>query len=72
MTDDTTAPDLRFLTSVSAEEAAAATAVLLAAMAEHTDTPTAATGDDRRWVRGAGALRAPLTAGPGRWASWGR
>jgi hypothetical protein len=73
MTDQTNEPELRFLSAVSPEEAAAVTAVLLATLAERGDaTAPAAPRDTRRWVRTAGALRSPFQPGPGRWTAWGR
>lgn len=74
MTDQTNEPDLRFLTEVSAEEAAAVTAVLLAVLADaEAGRPAAAAPRDTgRWVRAAGAVRTPFQPGPGRWNAWGR
>jgi hypothetical protein len=74
MTDQTNEPDLRFLTDVSAEEAAAVTAVLVAVLADRGEglTSSAAPRDTGRWVRAAGATRTPFHPGPGRWSSWGR
>ncbi|MRG60532.1 acyl-CoA carboxylase subunit epsilon [Agromyces sp. CFH 90414] len=73
MTDEPQFPDIRFLTPVDAEEAAATTAVLAAAIAAAPAvTEAAPSRDDRRWVRAGGAIRMPLTAGPGRWNSLGR
>lgn len=73
MTDLANEPDLRFLTQVSAEEAAAVTAVLLAALADRGDARVArAPGDTGRWVRAAGGTRTPFHPGPGRWSTWGR
>jgi hypothetical protein len=73
MTDHTNEPDLRFRTAVSPEEAAAVTAVLLAALAERGETAAPApSSDTRRWVRTAGSIRTPFQPGPGRWNAWGR
>ncbi|MDR5706670.1 acyl-CoA carboxylase epsilon subunit [Agromyces aerolatus] len=74
MTDQTNEPDLRLLTEVSAEEAAAVTAVLVAVLADRAAASSAPTStrDAGRWVRAGGAMRTPLQPGPGRWSSWGR
>ncbi|WP_308796756.1 acyl-CoA carboxylase epsilon subunit [Agromyces silvae] len=74
MTEQTNEPDLRFLTDVSAEEAAAVTAVLVAVLADRGAAPEAPARprDTGRWVRAAGATRTPFQPGPGRWSSWGR
>ena len=71
---ESNAPDLKFLTAVSAEEAAAVTAVLLAALADRGE-PAASAGTARdagRWLRSAGAMRSPFRPGPGRWNALGR
>ena len=67
---DPRAADLRILTPVSDEEAAAVTAVLLAAVdAEAAVDASAAEAEPGRdpWVRSSRAFRAPLEVGPGRW-----
>ena len=69
---DARATAIRFVTrDVSDEEAAAVTAVLLAALDE---TTVAASVEPARnaWVRSAGALRTPLDVGPGAWGRTGR
>lgn len=60
--------DLRFLTrDVSAEEAAAVTAVLMAAVREE---PSALPAPARSaWSHPRNALRPPIEVGPGRWGS---
>lgn len=60
--------DLRFLTpDVSAEEAAAVTAVVVAAVR---DEGAAAPAPPRSaWSHPRNALRPPIEVGPGRWAS---
>jgi len=61
---------IRFVTrDVSDEEAAAVTAVLLAALDEGTAVAPVAEPARNPWVQSAGALRAPFPVGPG---SWGR
>ncbi|QAY74603.1 hypothetical protein ET445_15945 [Agromyces protaetiae] len=70
---DPNEPDLRFRTEVSAEEQAAAHAVLVKMLAEHVDADESELVEQSdRWVRAAGAVRSPLSAGPGRWSSYGR
>lgn len=60
--------DLRFLTrDVSAEEAAAVTAVILAAVGEVEATPAPASRS--AWSHPRNALRPPIEVGPGRWES---
>lgn len=65
---DARAADLRFVRrAVTHEEAAAVTAVILAAVDEQA-TQTSVTEPARnRWVQSSGALRAPITVGPGNW-----
>jgi hypothetical protein len=60
--------DLRFVTKdVTAEEAAAVTAVLLASVREqHAVPPTPVRND---WAHPRRALRSAVEPGPGRWAS---
>jgi hypothetical protein len=74
MTDHANEPDLRFRTPVSPEEAAAVTAVLIAALADQGASPAAepVPANTGRWVREAGAVRASFRPGPGRWQAWGR
>jgi hypothetical protein len=66
---DERAAALRFVTrGVTDEEAAAVTAVLLAALDEGVaDAAVEEPGRDR-WVRSSGAMRAPIAVGPGNWA----
>jgi len=67
---DARAVDLRILTSVTDEEAAAVTAVLLAAVdAEAAVDASAAEAEPGRdpWVRSTTAFRRPVEVGPGRW-----
>jgi len=67
---DPRAADLRILTSVTDEEAAAVTAVLLAAVdAESAVDASAAEAEPGRdpWVRSSTAFRTPVEVGPGRW-----
>ncbi|HEX6955843.1 MAG TPA: acyl-CoA carboxylase epsilon subunit [Agromyces sp.] len=60
--------DLRFLTrDVSAEEAAAVTAVLMAAVREEPSAPPASARS--AWSHPRNALRPPIEVGPGRWES---
>ncbi|HEU0182159.1 MAG TPA: acyl-CoA carboxylase epsilon subunit [Agromyces mariniharenae] len=66
---DERAAAIRFITrDVTDEEAAAVTAVLLAALDEGVAEPTAEEPGRDRWVRSGGAMRAPLAVGPGNWA----
>ncbi|MFF2273393.1 acyl-CoA carboxylase epsilon subunit [Agromyces sp. NPDC058136] len=67
---DPRAAELRILTrSVSDEETAAVTAVLLAAVdAEEPDDGAADPGRNA-WVRSGGAIRRPVEVGPGRWVA---
>ena len=65
---DERADTIRFVTrDVSDEEAAAVTAVVLAALDDAAGAPVAEPARDP-WVRSAGSLRAPFPVGPGRWA----
>lgn len=67
---DPRAADLRILTPVNDEEAAAVVAVLLAAVdADAAGEASAAEADSGRdpWVRSGSAFRTPLEVGPGRW-----
>ena len=68
--DDAAAPavDLRFVTrDVTESEAAAVTAVILAALKEAgMAEPVAELGRDP-WVRSGRALRSPVSVGPGNW-----
>ncbi|MFF2493106.1 acyl-CoA carboxylase epsilon subunit [Agromyces sp. NPDC058064] len=65
---DPRAAELRILSrSVSDEETAAVTAVLLAAAdAEVPEADEVAPGRNA-WVRSGGAIRTPVEVGPGRW-----
>ncbi|WP_127792882.1 acyl-CoA carboxylase epsilon subunit [Agromyces sp. LHK192] len=73
MSDESTVPAIGFLTPVTDHEAAATTAVLTAVLAQASaEAPSAEDRDHAAWIRGAGALRTPLTPGHGRWAAWGR
>ena len=66
---DERAAALRFVTrDVTDEEAAAVTAVLLAALDEGVPEAAAEEAGRDRWVRSSGAMRAPLAVGPGNWA----
>ena len=67
---DPRAADLRILSPVTDEEAAAVTAVVLAAVdAEAAGDAAAAEADPGRhpWVRSSAAFRTPVEVGPGRW-----
>jgi Acyl-CoA carboxylase epsilon subunit len=65
---DARAHAIRFVTrDVSDEEAAAVTAVLLAALDEGTAAALVAEPARAPWVQSAGALRAPFPVGPGNW-----
>jgi hypothetical protein len=71
--DAESAADLRFVTSaVSGEEAAAVSAVLLAAIDEGEAEASAPEPLRDHWVRSGGALRAPFQTGHGRWQRAGR
>ncbi|WP_022893654.1 acyl-CoA carboxylase epsilon subunit [Agromyces subbeticus] len=67
---DDRATALRFATrAVTADDAAAVTAVLLAALDEEADAAASVVEPGRSaWVRSGGAMRRPLDVGPGRWA----
>jgi hypothetical protein len=68
------ASQLRFVSRhVDVEDAAAVTAVLLAAIDDEA-TAAASDAEPRRdeWVRSSGALRTPLEVGHGRWQRAGR
>ncbi|WP_448809330.1 acyl-CoA carboxylase subunit epsilon [Agromyces bauzanensis] len=66
---DDGAGDLRFVTrGVSHEEAAAVTAVILAALDEQSGEAAIAEPVRDRWVRSGNALRRPIEVGPGNWA----
>jgi hypothetical protein len=62
-------PDIRILsTSVTPEEAAAATAVLRAALAESGEQAGAGElASESTWARTRRPIRAPLSPGPGEW-----
>jgi hypothetical protein len=63
--------DLRFVTrDVSAEEAAAVTAVVVAAVREEQSVPPAPARS--AWSHPRSAVRAPIEVGPGRWAGSAR
>ena len=67
---DARAAELRFVTrGVTHEEAAAVTAVILAAVDEQSVETSVTEPVRNRWVQSGGALRSPITVGPG---SWGR
>jgi hypothetical protein len=70
---DARATAIHFVTrDVSDEEAAAVTAVLLAALDETTLAASVAEPARNAWVQSAGALRTPLAVGPGAWGRSGR
>ena len=70
---DARAADLRFVTrGVSDAEAAAVTAVVLAALDEAGGAASVAEPVRNRWVQGAHALRSPVAVGPGNWSRSGR
>jgi hypothetical protein len=63
--------DLRFLTrDVTAEEAAAVTAVVVAAVGEERSVPARPARSD--WSHPRSAVRAAVEVGPGRWAGSAR
>lgn len=67
---DPRAAELRILTrSVSDEETAAVTAVLLAAVDAEVPDDVAADPGRNAWVRSGGAIRRPVEVGPGRWVA---
>ena len=71
--DAESATDLRFVTpDVSAEEAAAVTAVLLAAIDDGEVEASVPEPVRDHWVRSGDALRTPFQTGPGRWQRAGR
>ncbi|GAA4367519.1 acyl-CoA carboxylase epsilon subunit [Agromyces bauzanensis] len=66
---DARAADLRFVTrDVTHEEAAAVTAVILAAIDEQSVEASVAEPARDAWVQSAHALRSPIAVGPGSWA----
>lgn len=70
---DVRAADLRFVTrSVTDAEAAAVTAVVLAALDDAGAATSVAEPARDRWVRSAHALRSPIVVGPGNWSRSGR
>ncbi|WP_157001524.1 acyl-CoA carboxylase epsilon subunit [Agromyces laixinhei] len=71
---DERAAALRFETrAVTPEDAAAVTAVLLAALDEEVSAAASVAEPGRSaWVRSDGALRGPVVVGPGRWVRHGR
>ncbi|KQZ08747.1 hypothetical protein ASD23_10220 [Agromyces sp. Root1464] len=69
---DERAAALRFETRVvTPEDAAAVTAVLLAALDEQTAGEASADPGRSAWIRSGGAMRRPLEVGPGRWVRAG-
>ena len=65
---DPRAAELRFITNgVTDEEAAAVTAVLLAALDDDAGAASVAEPARSPWVQSAQGLRAPLRVGPGNW-----
>ena len=66
---DARAAELRFVTpGLTDEEAAAVTAVVLAALDEGRGAESVAEPGRNPWVRSAGALRSPFEVGPGNWS----
>jgi hypothetical protein len=66
---DARAAELRFVTrGVTPEEAAAVTAVVLAALDEGGGAASVAEVARNPWVRSAGSLRSPFEVGPGNWS----
>jgi hypothetical protein len=66
---DERAAALRFETrTVTPEDAAAVTAVLLAALDEESAVEASVDPGRSAWVRSGGAVRRPIEVGPGRWA----
>ena len=66
---DARAAELRFVTrGVTHEEAAAVTAVVLAALDEGGGAASVAEPARNPWVRSAHALRSPFEVGPGNWS----
>ncbi|SIN70258.1 acyl-CoA carboxylase epsilon subunit [Agromyces cerinus] len=69
---DERADALRFETRVvTPEDAAAVTAVLLAALGEQSADEASVDPGRSAWVRSGGAMRRPLDVGPGRWVRAG-
>jgi hypothetical protein len=69
---DARADAIRFVTrDVSDEEAAAVTAVLLAALDEAATSAHVADPPRNAWVQSARALRTPFAVGPGAWGRSG-
>jgi hypothetical protein len=70
---DARAADLRFVSrGVTDAEAAAVTAVVLAALDEAGGAASVAEPVRDRWVRSGHALRSPIDVGPGNWSRSGR
>lgn len=66
---DERATAIRFVTrAVTEAEAAAVTAVLLAALDEGGGEASVEEPARNRWVQSAGAMRSPFPVGPGNWA----
>jgi spore germination cell wall hydrolase CwlJ-like protein len=66
---DARAAELRFVTrGVTDEEAAAVTAVVLAALDESGGAASVADVVRNPWVRSAHSLRSPFEVGPGNWS----
>ena len=71
--NDERAAALRFETRVvTPEDAAAVTAVLLAALDEQTAGEASVDPGRSAWIRSGGAMRRQLEVGPGRWVRDGR
>ncbi|MFC9559078.1 acyl-CoA carboxylase subunit epsilon [Agromyces sp. NPDC056965] len=69
---DERAASLRFESRVvTPEDAAAVTAVLIAAIDEQTADEAAVDLGRSAWVRGSGAMRRSFESGPGRWVRSG-
>lgn len=65
---DARSADLRFVTrGVTHDEAAAVTAVILAALDEQSGGDHAAEPGRDPWVRSGNAIRRPVEVGPGSW-----
>jgi len=59
--------------AVTADDSAAVTAVLLAALDEEASLAASVAEPGRSaWVRSGGAMRGPVAVGPGRWERAGR
>jgi hypothetical protein len=70
--NDERAAALRFETRlVTPEDAAAVTAVLLAALDEQSGDEASVDPGRSAWVRGGSAMRRPFEVGPGRWVRTG-